>query len=100
MASLGARDTVPAMIQKTGDQREFDGVTASHTEGVGLAEEAKNASDSEHKMTLARAIKLYPRAIGWSVLLSSTLIMEGTSQGRLQTATLSTNPFLVTPNRL
>lgn len=28
-------------------------------------------------MTLLEAIKLYPKAIAWSVLLSSTLIMEG-----------------------
>ncbi|CCC09092.1 hypothetical protein SMACR_03079 [Sordaria macrospora] len=39
--------------------------------------EAKQAADTEHEMTLLRAIKLYPKAIGWSVLLSSTLIMEG-----------------------
>ncbi|KAJ9497583.1 hypothetical protein H2202_007007 [Exophiala xenobiotica] len=49
--------------------------TALHTEA--LSHEAKHASDSEHSMTLMKAIKLYPKAIGWSVLLSSTLIMEG-----------------------
>ncbi|KAF6832328.1 MFS maltose [Colletotrichum musicola] len=42
-----------------------------------LAAEAKQAADSEHQMTLLEAIKTYPKAIGWSVLLSSTLIMEG-----------------------
>lgn len=42
-----------------------------------LVEDAKHASDSEHEMTLLKAIKTYPQAIGWSVLLSSTLIMEG-----------------------
>ncbi|KAI0134804.1 sugar transporter [Daldinia grandis] len=39
--------------------------------------EAKHAADVEQKMTLLEAIKLYPKAIAWSVLLSSTLIMEG-----------------------
>ena len=39
--------------------------------------EAKQAADAEHHMTLWEAIKTYPKAIGWSVLLSSTLIMEG-----------------------
>ena len=39
--------------------------------------EAKHAADTEHSMSLLKAIKLYPKAIGWSVLLSSTLIMEG-----------------------
>lgn len=39
--------------------------------------EAKQATDKEHSMTLLKAIKLYPKAIGWSVLLSTTIIMEG-----------------------
>ncbi|KAM0331331.1 hypothetical protein ACHAQA_003002 [Verticillium albo-atrum] len=42
-----------------------------------IASEAKQAADAEHNMTLLQAIKTYPKAIGWSVLLSSTLIMEG-----------------------
>lgn len=43
----------------------------------GLAAEARLAADSEHRMSLLTAVRLYPHAIGWSVLLSSTLIMEG-----------------------
>ncbi|KAI2614831.1 sugar transporter [Hypoxylon fragiforme] len=42
-----------------------------------LASEAKHAADAEQEMTLLRAVKLYPKAIFWSALLSSTLIMEG-----------------------
>lgn len=42
-----------------------------------LASDAKHGADSEHRMTLWQAIKTYPKAVGWSVLLSSTLIMEG-----------------------
>ncbi|KAK6828139.1 MFS transporter- SP family- general alpha glucoside:H+ symporter [Apiospora arundinis] len=42
-----------------------------------LASEAKHAADAEQQMSLWTAMKLYPKAIGWSVLLSSTLIMEG-----------------------
>ncbi|KAI3398894.1 hypothetical protein diail_8403 [Diaporthe ilicicola] len=38
---------------------------------------AQNAASEEKTMSLCQAIKLYPKAIGWSVLLSSTLIMEG-----------------------
>jgi SP family general alpha glucoside:H+ symporter-like MFS transporter len=47
-----------------------------HGHGV-VAVEAKHASDKEHQMSLFQAIKLYPKAIGWSVLVSSTIIMEG-----------------------
>jgi MFS transporter, SP family, general alpha glucoside:H+ symporter len=42
-----------------------------------LIVEAKQAAASEQDMSLLQAIKTYPKAIGWSVLLSSTLIMEG-----------------------
>lgn len=42
-----------------------------------LASEAQQGAQAEHKMSLMQAIKTYPKAIGWSVLLSSTLIMEG-----------------------
>lgn len=47
-----------------------------HGDGVEVIE-AKHASDKEHQMSLLKAIKLYPKAIGWSVLVSSTIIMEG-----------------------
>lgn len=51
--------------------------TAMTIEDPALAAEAKQATDAEQQMTLWRAVKLYPHAIGWSMLLSSTLIMEG-----------------------
>lgn len=39
--------------------------------------EGKQAARKEQSMTLWQALRLYPKAVGWSVLLSSTLIMEG-----------------------
>ena len=42
-----------------------------------VVQEARDATEYEHKMTLWEGIKLYPKAMGWSVLLSSALIMEG-----------------------
>lgn len=38
---------------------------------------AKKASDKEHKMTLWQGIKLYPKAVAWSVLISTCICMEG-----------------------
>lgn len=55
-------------------------IDTQHDETVSpeaLASEAKVAAEAEHHMTLWQAIKTYPKAIGWSVLLSTTLIMEG-----------------------
>jgi SP family general alpha glucoside:H+ symporter-like MFS transporter len=43
---------------------------------VSLAE-GKQGAQKEQSMTLWQAVRLYPKAVGWSVLLSSTLIMEG-----------------------
>ncbi|PVI07346.1 general substrate transporter [Periconia macrospinosa] len=40
-------------------------------------EEAQHAATDEKQMSLIQAIKLYPKAVGWSVVLSSALIMEG-----------------------
>ncbi|KAI1453835.1 sugar transporter [Annulohypoxylon moriforme] len=55
--------------------KPVDGVDVAHDET--LISDAKHAADAEQQMTLLKAIKLYPKAISWSVLLSSTLIMEG-----------------------
>ena len=38
---------------------------------------AKAATDKEHKMTLWQGIKLYPKAVGWSILISTCICMEG-----------------------
>lgn len=34
-------------------------------------------TDKEHKMTLMQGVRLYPKAIAWSILISSCIIMEG-----------------------
>ncbi|KAI0842369.1 putative MFS alpha-glucoside transporter [Hypoxylon sp. FL0890] len=38
---------------------------------------AKLATEKEHKMTLLQGLKLYPKAIAWSVLISTCIAMEG-----------------------
>lgn len=42
-----------------------------------VSSEAKVATDIEHAMTLREAIRRYPKAIGWSILLSAAIAMEG-----------------------
>ncbi|SCU79909.1 LAMI_0B00100g1_1 [Lachancea mirantina] len=39
--------------------------------------DAKEANESERTMPLIKALKTYPKAAGWSLLVSTTLIMEG-----------------------
>ena len=38
---------------------------------------AKAASDNEHKMTLLQGIKLYPKALAFSIIISTCIAMEG-----------------------
>ncbi|KAF2744584.1 sugar transporter [Sporormia fimetaria CBS 119925] len=38
---------------------------------------AKAATEKERSMTLLQGLKLYPKAVGWSVLISTCIVMEG-----------------------
>lgn len=49
----------------------------SSTKVADIALDAKDATDKEHAMSLRQAIKLYPKAIAWSMFLSSAVAMEG-----------------------
>jgi SP family general alpha glucoside:H+ symporter-like MFS transporter len=42
-----------------------------------LVQDAKLATEKEHRMTLWQGLRLYPKAVGWSLLISSAIIMEG-----------------------
>jgi len=69
------------------------GPIAEHNEPIPsdvLATEASQAAAAEHRMSLLQAIKTYPKAIGWSVLLSSTLIM-----GKRQEAVIEQSDLLI-----
>jgi SP family general alpha glucoside:H+ symporter-like MFS transporter len=39
--------------------------------------DARLATEKEHSMSLWQGMKLYPKAIGWSVLISTCIVMEG-----------------------
>lgn len=42
-----------------------------------VTSDANRATESEQNMTLRQGLKLYPKAIAWSILLSCAIIMEG-----------------------
>jgi hypothetical protein len=52
-------------------------LAATDVKSTVLISDAKDATDREHAMTLREALRKYPKAIGWSVLLSLTVAMEG-----------------------
>ncbi|KAM3164067.1 Maltose permease MAL31 [Lachancea thermotolerans] len=47
------------------------------TEIVNATQDAKEADEIERTMPLMKALKMYPKAAAWSILVSTTLIMEG-----------------------
>src|SRR6185437_517014 len=67
------------------DVEHHDGVRHVDDTNVGeisaanpdLTAEAKEASQAEKSMSLTQALKLYPKAVGWSLLLSTAIVMEG-----------------------
>lgn len=42
-----------------------------------LASDAKAGAQAEHRMSFLQGLRLYPKAIAWSVVLSLTIVMEG-----------------------
>jgi SP family general alpha glucoside:H+ symporter-like MFS transporter len=52
-------------------------VSLSMVDAKQVTADAHKASTSEQNMTLKQGLRLYPKAIAWSVLLSAAIIMEG-----------------------
>lgn len=42
-----------------------------------VVNEAREASDLESNMTLKEALRCYPKAVFWSLALSTAIVMEG-----------------------
>lgn len=39
--------------------------------------DAQDANDREHELTFFQALRLYPKGVFWSIVLSTTVVMEG-----------------------
>ncbi|RYO97734.1 hypothetical protein DL765_011069 [Monosporascus sp. GIB2] len=52
-------------------------IAANVDDFMRLVSEANEANERERDMKLSTALKVYPKAIAWSMVLSSCLIMEG-----------------------
>ncbi|KAI7085903.1 sugar porter family MFS transporter [Hortaea werneckii] len=61
----------------------------AHTPDVGnaITSDAAKATASETSMTLLEGLKTYPKAVGWSILLSTCIILCGLPWGTFQTLT-------------
>ena len=54
-----------------------DNLRAAPPDHATTKDMAANATAAEHKMSLLDGIRTYPKAMGWSVLMSASIIMEG-----------------------
>jgi len=44
---------------------------------VAITDDAAKATQAEHNMTLLEGLRTYPKAVGWSILISTAVVMEG-----------------------
>ncbi|KAI1618634.1 hypothetical protein EDD36DRAFT_450077 [Exophiala viscosa] len=59
------------------DDDIFAGISAAIPTLRQFSVDARAATKAEHRMTFINGVQLYPRALGFSVLLSMTIVMEG-----------------------
>jgi hypothetical protein len=72
-----SHDVVSAMpVAGVNDAEKSEAVDGSLDMGS-ITREAAAATDAEHQLGLWKSIKTYPKAIAWSIGLSTCLIMEG-----------------------
>ncbi|UNI17902.1 hypothetical protein JDV02_004209 [Purpureocillium takamizusanense] len=68
-------------VEKTGANNiksaTLEQMTEKDADFATTINDAKIATAKEHSMTLAEGIRMYPRAIGWSILFSTAIVMEG-----------------------
>ncbi|PLB37729.1 putative MFS alpha-glucoside transporter [Aspergillus candidus] len=75
MASTKADDVVqPAYDSPQPSAKDRRDSTSSVAKVI---ENAKAATEKERSMTLLQGIKTYPKAVAWSVLISTCIVMEG-----------------------
>ncbi|EKG10568.1 Sugar/inositol transporter [Macrophomina phaseolina MS6] len=59
------------------DAAEVRQMSISHAHVKDLLQEAANATKAEQHMSLWQGLKTYPYAVGWSIFLSTAIVMEG-----------------------
>lgn len=67
----------PALHSETALPDAVDAGFEKSTSMDRLIADAKAATDKEHKMTLMQGIRLYPKAVFWSMIISTCIVMEG-----------------------
>lgn len=70
--------TMASHIEADAGIRFKDGHDLDHTQTkLDLKRDAKAATEKEQTMSLLEGIRTYPKAIAWSMLISTCIVMEG-----------------------
>lgn len=83
MAAEGRRKSSIVQVPDRNDDvlrvmdNSFRKMSVANPDIVSQTNEAKNATDREHDMTVRECFKLYPKAIAFSLIFSTAVIMEG-----------------------
>lgn len=72
-AAEPTKEDITAIDAVAQDDQDMADAKAANT----VVSFAKSAAEKEHKMTLLEGIRLYPKAIAWSMLISTCIVMEG-----------------------
>lgn len=78
IASADGVDIQSPKDVSTGGIQDVDGEGVEFSQDQRLViESARAAAAKEQSMTLLQGIKLYPKAIAWSIIISTCIVMEG-----------------------
>jgi SP family general alpha glucoside:H+ symporter-like MFS transporter len=70
---MSRRDSSVAAV----DPEQQRKMSMTFADNVQTTADANKATQSEQNMTLMQGLRLYPKAVAWSILLSAAIIMEG-----------------------
>jgi MFS transporter, SP family, general alpha glucoside:H+ symporter len=68
-------DENPSLVVESATSTLYDEPSLQHLPRRGSV--VQTAAQTEHHMTFRQALRLYPKAIGWSFMISLAIIMEG-----------------------
>ncbi|KAL2757281.1 hypothetical protein ACRALDRAFT_2025112 [Sodiomyces alcalophilus JCM 7366] len=69
--------TKATAVQMDGGAKQRMAAAMQKEELKNISQEAQRATEAEQQLGLRESFKLYPHAIGWSIFLSTCVIMEG-----------------------
>lgn len=71
--------------EKTEATAHVEDIKLARNDWVTLTQDAQNATNAEHSLTVRHALKIYPKALFWSISVSTAIVMLGYDTSLLST---------------